>query len=314
MKRTYYSYKKNNSRGTALVGIIILISALFFTLTENINNLYKEKDNLVKQESIYMAQNLCLSGTIAAKNILEKTWELKMSSNSLWKNPMSNLPFFLPKGYKLSVKVRDEESCLNIRHASNDEITILLNELVSIRPAEQFKNSYIPPEDAAEFIKSFKDKSFLTSLFSSENGEILLENYPMLPAYITLLGDGKININTASKEIIYAAASHIFNKGSHYFTNAVLKKRPFGKVEDIIPCFPLHLDIEQRKKLLNRFTLKSTFFTILSCASVNNFTQNIENIVGLKKFDNRIEIKNISFAGGLNNSKINIQAQAIGKI
>jgi type II secretory pathway component PulK len=94
------------------------------------------------------------------------------------------------------------------------------------------------------------------------------EEYGRVAQFLTVYGDKKININTASLEVLNSMG---FIENNARAVIDLRQRRPFDK-ESILPYLPPNLTVSQ-----DNFT--SNTFTFRSFATVGNYTKQIEAVV-----------------------------------
>jgi len=132
--------------------------------------------------------------------------------------------------------------------------------------------------DGLELIDPWADKPFLG-----------------LRGYMTVYGDGKVNINTASKEVLEVMLQDE-NDDQMTLADDIIAAReelPFQSVEDIND--DEYLSFKIKDKFLERFKVSSEYFNILSEGKVGKTTARVRAIV--QRQENRIVICYWRFEG-----------------
>lgn len=283
----------HSQKGQALTGVIIFISLLCWFTLEKISIISMEKEKLNTFKTAFKADDLCESGVNIARAVLKKSADLKMSTNSLWRTPLSVLPVNMEPGTYINVNVIDDESRLNIRTCTIQELKGLLENIEKENP---FSDDTVSVANAADHIMYNRDDlRSISDLLKTDYGKKIFSGFKGISKEITLFGTNTININTASKNVISALLKNINTKQTDTFTDIILAKRPFSSVEDAIKYFPKHYSKDNRLNFLKRFSVKSSFFSIYSTARVMNTRKSIENIIKLNKENNTYSIQEIYF-------------------
>ncbi len=122
------------------------------------------------------------------------------------------------------------------------------------------------------------------------------EEFPGLRHYLTAYSDGKINVNTASREVLEA----VLGEDHEDLADEIIKVREELIVEDEhafkeVNEVPREIEEDIPSKILERFKVSSSFFTILSEGKVGNTTARIRVVV--QRLEDRMRILYWRFEG-----------------
>ena len=197
--------------------------------------------------------------------------------------------------------ISDEESKININTADQklikqvlisagldadaQELSVIIHEWISkpAAPAEEkkfFKNGLLKA----------KEELLLPLEFFYPDKERTLEAYAKIKDLVTVYGDGKVNINTASREALMALASSVAEESQKNSVKDVVEaiieqrasKGALKDKEDLKLSDDNQINLFTNK-ILPKVVFKSDYFKIQSKASVGNTTKNISCIYDRKK-------------------------------
>lgn len=275
-----------NQKGSALVVTLLIITILTSLTVEFAYEVYVETSAFSNWSNAQKASLLAKSG----QNIVSSYMDEVRGFSYTYLGEM-----YLPVGEKLggldaivTIKIEDENSKFNLNSIiysnglTNEEALSSLKKLfeyLNINPSlalsiadwidpdqeprlrdseDKAKNSYLWSVDELNFIEGIDEKTFKT-----------------IRPFITVYGNGLININTAELPVLVSLHDNI--------TEALAKRiidykgiSPFKKEVDIQKVSGME---SIGPLLLGRITVKSSNFRVISTATVNEITRVIESVM-----------------------------------
>jgi type II secretory pathway component PulK len=314
-------YKKNNNRGLILivalwiVAILALLAVgLGFRIASELHLVKFSRDNLkalmAAEAGVQLASKI-LSADINDYDSLNETWatgEIAGLDRSIFKDfPLKQATFSIEReaelenaANKVFYGLSDEDSKLNINKATTTQLEAFFTEL-GITNGREITNSILDwiDEDSTTSFDGAEDDYYTSqepnyhcknaSLVVAE--ELLLikgmdrEKFLTILPFVTVYGDGKININTASFEVL---TSLLISRGSLDTTARKLVKeiinyrfgedaevgtvddRAFERIEDIIKALSSPLTFSEFAKCADAIKFKSEVFRANILASSSN--------------------------------------------
>ena len=254
----------------------------------------KTKLFLSKTRAFYLA----VSGVKLAKTILEEdepSADYPSEDWALLDEEVTKIIFSSPKGEgQLKVTIQDESSRINMNMKIDEQkrkIFLSLFEEIGIENSEG-KLNYIVDYIDEDNIRSGSD-------FSEENvkdahlavieellliNDISTEEYSKIKKEVTVIGDGKININTADEELIAIIVEELFKNDADAIKEEIFKKRygqdGMAKSEDD-EYYAREAEFPQSEEgnLSSIFKVNSEYFRIISEAEVEGVVKKITCIV-----------------------------------
>ncbi|MEW6096916.1 MAG: type II secretion system protein GspK [bacterium] len=159
--------------------------------------------------------------------------------------------------------------------------------------AIDFRKAKKEGEGALPYIVSNTDTRLITALGN--------KHYERIKSHVTWLG--KINVNTASKEVMYAYFLGVLGADSKHFADEIISAReetPFKtyrELDDRIAGFNTIKKANDYIPVREYLTIKSTHFTIESVGALkeSSFTKKITAIVEREEKAGRFQIKILSW-------------------
>jgi len=286
----------NNQRGIALVVTLLVVSLITAMVVEFSYGVYTGTNNLYNWRDSQRLSLMAKSGiNVSARFLSDAVKTQDFTYPGSIELPVEN-PFEDFNGL-ITVKIQDENSKFNINSIvfSNG----LLNETAYNSFKRLLKELSID-EKIADRVVDWIDPDNEPRLKDSENGakdsflvstdEMLLidgitkEDYFKLSSYITVYGDGLININGAEKPVIKCLSEGITDELAQRLVD-YRKFSPFEKEEHIFKVAGFETAIGQ--SLMGRITVGGKNFYIRSTASSGGIKRIIEVVLNVEK--NKIE-------------------------
>lgn len=267
----------------ALVLITAMVVEFSYGVYTSTNNLYNWRDS---QRLSIMAK----SGiSVSSKFLLDVLNRQRISFPGYMEFPVEN-PFDNFNGV-IVVRIEDENAKFNVNSIISANGS--LNE-VAFNSFKRLLNLLSIKESIAERIADWIDPDNEPRLFDSENrsknkylytiDEILLingisrEEYDKLMPYITVYGDARININTASKPVLMCMSEGITDT----LAQRIIDYRefsPFQYTSDINKVSGFEMGLGS--SLIGRITVEGKDFYIKSTASSGGIKRIIEAVLNV---------------------------------
>ena len=141
--------------------------------------------------------------------------------------------------------------------------------------------------DELFLLKGFDDEVFYgKEKVSDPRGSLTRRERGSLNSYLTIYGDGKVNINTASLTVLQALHSDIDESLAQEIVE-YRKDTPFKKIADLKEAFGI--DDRLYNEISSLITVKSNFFSVSSQGALGEARKKIETI--LQREGKSLEIK-----------------------
>ncbi|MCC7201513.1 MAG: type II secretion system minor pseudopilin GspK [Nitrospirae bacterium] len=303
-------YQLRNNKGIALVITLLVLTLLIVLILEFSSGMRIEARAAANFRDDIKAYYLAKSGVTFAIAVLEE--DLKENPNvdnlnETWAQKLPPIP--LGDGF-VSVEIEDESSKINVNKLAGDsgdkwhelmnnfldrlelkeDITEAISDWIDAnnndRPGGGAESSYYESlEDPYEAKNNLPDSLQELRLIKDADNEA----FDKMKNFVTVVpSDGKINVNTAKKEVLRSvfALSHLLSDST---VDDVINSRmenPFEDVNDLgFGTNGRGLMSDEALGHIRQFiTLKSSFFSITSTGEVNNIRKKINAIV---KRDNK---------------------------
>lgn len=275
----------NDQRGSALIITILLVAILVTFVTEFAYEVYIDTTSLSNWRNAQRASLIAKSGQAICASYLKPALDSKYTYIDKIVFPVEK---DLGEGARLVVQIEDESAKFNINsilypNGTTDDI-----KLAPLKKLFEYLN--INPKLAdtiADWIDSDSEPRLPESETNAKNAPLLSvdelklikgidkDTFEKISPYLTVYGDGKININTAPlpvlvslhPEMTEALAKQIID----YRENAPFENAPqIGRVSGMETIGTL---------LIGKITAKSSTFRITARATINEATRIIESVV-----------------------------------
>lgn len=290
MKRTVHGsvFTVNNKSGTALVLILLLMSILTSLAIEFAYEVYINTSALSNWQNAHRASLLSKSGQIICSRYIKNLRGVSYTHIREIELPFENISKQMYEDSSFTIKIIDENSKFNINTIIYPNGLINEKAFFSLKKLLEYLN--INPSLAmyiADWIDTDKEPRLVDSEHDTKNSylwsieELKFINgidkktFETIKPYITVNGSGLININTAELPVLVSLSDNM--------TEALAKKiidyrenLPFEDKTHIQRVSGLEAIGVQ---ILDRITVKSSDFRVITNAAVNKITRVIESVI-----------------------------------
>jgi len=268
MAKKYYPRSISGKRKGIVLILSLAIVAILAAIVLEFNYTSRvELDIAGNFINVLKAECLAKSAINIAIFLLRKDEDLSIDSlNEEWAKQFPPLPI---SGGKVTLKITDENRKININQIKDKkEVKHQIERLLNLIGEEKniLKNAEkkIPYETIEQFAR---------------------EKTPLLANYLTVFGKGKVNINTANKEVIKSLSPLIDEDLAQRIVN-FREKHPFKDIVQLSPAYeyakPEGLSGEIYRQINDFITVRSEVFLIQAVAQVNDTIKQIQAVVQRK--------------------------------
>lgn len=293
--------KINNNRGVALVITLLVLTLLLTVILEFNLGMRVEAKAAANFRDETKAYYLARSGITFAIELLEedkKTASQYDSLNELWAQKIPPIP--VGDGF-VQVKIHDEASKINVNKLATGFGTVTGDNMRAFmtRFLEHFElkeeitysiTDWIDTNDLEENMGG-AESSYYESLeesYGAKNNpldslqELRLikgiddEVFKKIKDFLAVHSDGKINVNTASKEVLMSLSEDLTGD----ITDEIIAYRlenPFQQIEDVKNNISISEDVYNG--ISSFIDVKSNYFSISSTGEVNQSRKTINAII-----------------------------------
>ncbi len=235
--------------------IVWALSAFLFSLYYFSQSRYKEAEGI---RDYVVAYHGAVSAVKIALKLLRGDRNSYDGVGDSWYKPFA----YNYNGIFISVRIRDECGKLNVNKVGDERLYGVLKRLLGELSVD---------EEVAESIRERVRKKPLESV-----GELYtvkgidFKTARRLTNYLTVYGTSKINVNSASKELLKALSLNLSEEG----VNSILEARPIKELSELLdlPGITKETYFEIRPLLTNR----CNYFKIEATASYNGQVSQVE--------------------------------------
>jgi len=252
-------YGIRNNRGVALL-IALLVTALLIALIFEFA--YGTRVSLraaVNFRDSQRAYFLARAGVNYGAKLLADGKLQEALSQGEW----TTVPIVSGGDTELRIRWEDEKGKINVGFVKNSPFLPWLQELFRIKQAKQ------------DVLQGMADDGIKINLLTELHQRMSDEEYGRVTPFLTVYGDKKINLNTASLEVLTSMG---FTEVSARMVIDLRQSEPFDEGR-ISPYLPPTLTV-------NKENFTSNTFTVRSFATVGDYTKQIEAVVQAAKVAN----------------------------
>jgi general secretion pathway protein K len=287
---------KNTERGMALIITLLITAILVAVITEIIFAVHINTETTKSYRDSQEASLVAQGGVEFVRMTIEETVKGK-SYTAFNKNDLHRV--FVDGNKVLSIKVEDEHGKISansivfrngeINNEYYDIYSRLLDNLGIEEGLEDTLADWIDINDLsrAEGAENYDYYQGLSPAYRTKGGpldsieELMLikgytpDDYKAISPFITVYTDGKININTAKREVIMALSNDITEEMAQSVID-YRQKNPFKETADIrkVSGFEtIGFDLQ------GRITVKSNTFRVFSRADVGGSIREVEAVI-----------------------------------
>ncbi len=276
------SQSSSVSRSGFVLFLVLILSAVTATLLFSLHRLSEAGIERAQHFKDYIkAYHACVSAVKIALHFLREDSNDFDGEGDDWSSPVS----YNYRGIYIRVSISDECGRLNINKLTEDRFMAVaerllenLNMPVEIAPAVADwvdRDSEVRDGGAEEFF--YRGKGYLPSNAPMKSiyelpyvMGITKRDFKRLKNFLTVYGSGKVNINSASKELLLALSPRMTEEA----VKSLVEARPIRKIEDIkhLPGFDQALYFEIKPIITNA----CGYFRISVSASCGDATVTVE--------------------------------------
>ncbi|MBF0591071.1 MAG: type II secretion system minor pseudopilin GspK [Nitrospirae bacterium] len=285
----YFKQPLRQSEGTILILTLLIITLLMAMIVEFAYSVYVSTNLLYNYRDGQRLSLLASSGVEMAIKYLQgylgSVRYTTFNATTIPVGPVGPPDNTTQDGYdNLVISIRDENAKFNIntiisQNGKTNETAFnsfkrLLKTLSISQDIAYYVADWIDPDREERYTNSEQDAKN-TYLFSTDELSLIKklssDDYKKLLPYITVYGDGLININTAQPPVLSCLSEDI----DEPLANRIVefrKQTPFSITSDIQKVAGMQ---NTGKTLIGRISVKSDTFSITSEASTNNITRDV---------------------------------------
>ncbi|KPJ98623.1 MAG: hypothetical protein AMK71_11105 [Nitrospira bacterium SG8_35_4] len=283
--KLFKRFKQSDSAGSALIITLLLVTILVSLVVNFVYEVQIDMSTLSNWSYAQKASFIARSGQNLSTQYISE-----MNSEAYTYEQKAELPvekYFAPN-VNLTIIIEDENSKFNVNSIIYENGTTNEKNLESLKKLIEYLN--INPNQAL-IIADWIDPDSEPRVFDSENSSkndflwstdelkfiegIDKETFHKLRPYITVFGNNQVNINTADMPVLVSLGPDMTEE----LANRIIdyrKNSPFENKNHIVRVTGLEA---AGIKMLDRITVKTADFRIISQASVGEITRVIESVV-----------------------------------
>ena len=285
LHKQFKRFKQSDSTGSALIITLLLVTILVSLVVNFVYEVQIDMSTLSNWSYAQKASFIAKSGQNLSTQYISE-----LVSESYTDERMTELPVeknFAPN-VSLTIIIEDENSKFNVNSIIYENGSTNEKNLESLKKLIEYLN--INPNQAL-IIADWIDPDSEPRVFDSENSskndflwstdELKLiegidkETFNQLIPYITVFGNNQVNINTAEVPVLLSLGPDMTEE----LANRIIdyrKNSPFENKNHIVRVTGLEA---AGIKMLDRITVKTADFRIISQATVSEITRVIESVV-----------------------------------
>ncbi|MEN8262387.1 MAG: type II secretion system minor pseudopilin GspK [Nitrospirota bacterium] len=276
-----------NSSGSALIVTLLLISILTGLVVDFVYDVHIDTSFLSNWSNAQKAALIAKSGQNLSTMYFDDIKNDKYTDQHDLEMPVGQ---YLGANVELIIKIEDENSKFNInsiiyqqnRKTDEKQLSSLkkLFEYLNINPDLYLVIADWIDTDMEPRLADSEDGAKNTFLWSVDELKLIegidKKTFDRISPYITVFGNGKVNINTADVPVLVCLAENM----TELLANKIIEYRndsPFKHFSHVQHT-GIEYSVAQHFTLLNS-TVKSTFFRVTASSSVNGITRVIESVM-----------------------------------
>ena len=278
-----------NQKGSALIITLLLITILVGLVVDFVYEVYIDSSSLSNWSNAQKASLVAKSGQTLSTHYLTK-----VNNYTYTYTKELVLPVLIDLGpdTSLYIKVEDENSKFNINSIINDRGSTNEDALASLKKLLEYLNinpdlslaiaDWIDPDSEPRLSDSenVAKNTYFWSVdeLKSVNG-MTADIFNKLSPYVTVYGDGRINVNTAELPVLVSLSGDM----TETFANNIIesrKNKPFENANEIVRVSGLKaIGI----RILGKISVKGSSFRVTATARVNEISRVIESVMDTSK-------------------------------
>ncbi|MDH4028913.1 MAG: type II secretion system minor pseudopilin GspK, partial [Nitrospirota bacterium] len=268
-----------NQKGSALIITLLLITILVGLVVDFVYEVYIDSSSLSNWSNAQKASLVAKSGQTLSTHYLTK-----VNNYTYTYTKELVLPVLIDLGpdTSLYIKVEDENSKFNINSIINDRGSTNEDALASLKKLLEYLNinpdlslaiaDWIDPDSEPRLSDSenVAKNTYFWSVdeLKSVNG-MTADIFNKLSPYVTVYGDGRINVNTAELPVLVSLSGDM----TETFANNIIesrKNKPFENANEIVRVSGLKaIGI----RILGKISVKGSSFRVTATARVNEISR-----------------------------------------
>ncbi|MFA4827629.1 MAG: type II secretion system minor pseudopilin GspK [Thermodesulfovibrionales bacterium] len=280
-----------NEQGIALVLTLMVLVLITALVVEFAYGVHTGTDNLYNWYDSQRLSVFAVSGiNLAANFISDETARKAYTYPGFFETGFDSIAMGLDT--KADLRIEDESAKLNVNaivdsFGNKTETFISLKRLLvrlSVDESIADKIADWIDSDAEESSRGSEIKTKNAPLYSID--ELLLikgidkASYEKLRPYVTVYGDGLININTAEKPVLASLSESITDKLAQKIIDYRINQ-PFEQKDQLQRISGFELGVYG--PLISRITVKGTFFYVRTSVASRGIRRTIEAVIGADK-------------------------------
>ena len=278
-----------NQKGSALIITLLLITILVGLVVDFVYEVYIDSSSLSNWSNAQKASLVAKSGQTLSTHYLTK-----VNNYTYTYTKELVLPVLIDLGPNTSlyIKVEDENSKFNINSIINDRGSTNEDALASLKKLLEYLNinpdlslaiaDWIDPDSEPRLSDSenVAKNTYFWSVdeLKSVNG-MTADIFNKLSPYVTVYGDGRINVNTAELPVLVSLSGDM----TETFANNIIesrKNKPFENANEIVRVSGLKaIGI----RIQGKISVKGSSFRVTATARVNEISRVIESVMDTSK-------------------------------
>jgi general secretion pathway protein K len=279
-KRNASLFRPLNRRGSALVIVLLLVSMITALVVEFAYEIYADTSSTDNWVNAQRASLIAKSGQTFSSEFLKEVNGYKYTYTRDVSLPV---PLDFGRNSHLILKVEDEKAKLNINKVTQTKYFNILKRLLeylNIDPDLAYSVADWIDTDSDPRLGNSEDNAKNSLLWSLDELQYIdgmsAESFEKLRPFLTVHGDGLININTAQLPVLISLHAEM----TETLAQNIIDYREYTPFEDTDSLKNVSGMSDNIRTLLSGFiSVKSDCFRISSIATSNNITRTVESVM-----------------------------------